>query len=238
MKKFTAMNLLNHIYAIQNLLNAGRIPEERRFSNNLVKDLFEMSRSAIYKNQLNKNYGLMEFNYQPICVPMEQTTYSDCLTCNGLQLECPIWKSTFRIPSIINYKEGLAIKVTDLEGNVISRLTLINSKYNQYSVTKQEMFGWFISSGYLYVISNNPIQKLIVQAIFEHPSAIMELQDCGVDDTQICTPLSIDNYPLDASLTDMVYELTLNKLRGSLYPKDNLNDANNNISVPASRNQN
>ena len=151
------MNLLDHVYAIQNLFNAGRIPEERRFSNELVRHLFELNRSAILKQQLNRNYGLLEFNYQLICLKMIRANYSECLDCIGLDITCKLWRSKIKLPNIINYKEGLAIKVTDLEGNVIPKITLLQNKFNEYSITKQEMFGWFISSGYLYIISNDDL---------------------------------------------------------------------------------
>lgn len=232
------MNLQQHVYAIQNLFNAGRIPEERRFSNTLVKHLFELNRSAITKNQLNKNYGLLEFNYQLICVQMELSSYSDCLECQGIDITCPIWKSKVKLPSIINYKEGLAIKVTTVEGNVISRLNLTNAKYNNYSVTQQPMFGWFISSGYLYVISDSPVQMVLVEAIFDAPSELENLDNCNGSSQDICLPMGMENYPLDGALVPMVYELTLNMMRQSSYPKDNLNDANNNQTMPQARNQN
>lgn len=47
--------------------------------------------------------------------------------------------------------------------------------------------------------------------------------------------MSMSNYPLDASLTSVVYDLTLNMLRQSSYPKDNLNDANNNQPLPTNQ---
>ena len=74
---------------------------------------------------------------------------------------------------------------------------------------------------------------LNVEAILETPSELQDINTCGNNQEDICLPMSMSNYPLDASLSVPVYELTLNMLRQSSYPKDNLNDANNNINTPA-----
>jgi hypothetical protein len=84
------MNLRDHVYAIQNLFNAGRIPEERRFSNELVRHMFELNRAFVLKNQLNKNPSAIEFSYQQLCVPMELTHYADCVDCAGIDMDCKI----------------------------------------------------------------------------------------------------------------------------------------------------
>lgn len=235
------MNLLEHVYAIQNLFNAGRIPEERRFSNKLVQHMFELNRAFVLKNQLNKNPSGIDFSYQQLCVPMELTSYADCVECAGIDVDCKIWRSKDKLPSIVNYREGLAAKVVTIDGNVIPKITLTMKKYNKYSVTyvqtKSEMFGYFFSSGHLYVISDTPIKMVLVEAIFEVPSDTADLTICSEEwPDNTCVSMSIDNYPLDASLVPAVYELTLKSLRESTYPQDTLNDTNPNVAMPRQAN--
>jgi hypothetical protein len=203
--------------------------------------MFEINRAFVLKNQMNKNPSGIDFSYQQLCVPMELTSYADCVECANIDVDCKIWKSKDKLPSIVNYREGLAAKVVTIEGTVIPKVNLTMKKYNKYSVTyvltKKELFGYFFSSGYLYIISDDPIKMVLLEAIFETPSDTQELSICSEQwPNNTCMSMSIENYPLDASLVPAVYELTLKSLRESAYPQDLLNDTNPNMAMPRQAN--
>jgi hypothetical protein len=106
-------------------------------------------------------------------------------------------------------------------------------KFNKFTVTKPTLFGYFFSSGYLYIISETPVKMVLVEAIFETPSETADLNVCSEEwPNNICMSMSVDNYPLDAALVPAVYEVTLKLLRESAYPQDTLNDTDPNMNMP------
>jgi hypothetical protein len=95
------MTFNQHIYAIQNIINKGVNSDDKRISNRLVGHTLKVQRSLLIKRKLDKERRVNPYNYQRICVPMEEVQYADCLGCDLPVLDCTIYRSTIPIPASI-----------------------------------------------------------------------------------------------------------------------------------------
>lgn len=113
-----------------------------------------------------------------------------------------------------------------LDGRVIAKSSLTYSRLSKYSITnKDPKPGWFIHDGYLYVINNSNLEKILLNSLFEDPTEVSEA-NCSASQEN-CPGFLESEFPIDPDLIPAMYDLTLKYLTTSLNmpPKDNLNNA-------------
>jgi hypothetical protein len=93
--------LLEHIYAIQNILNNGVASDDHRLPNALVGHYLKINRAVLIKRKLDKERILSNNNYYSICVPLELAPYQDCCMVDD-DVNCKLLKSTIKIPRSIS----------------------------------------------------------------------------------------------------------------------------------------
>jgi hypothetical protein len=101
-----------------------------------------------------------------------------------------------------------------------------SSKLAKYSLTdKQPKPGWFIHDGYLYVIHNTKLEKILFNSLFEDPASIAQINCPAGEET--CPDFYDTPFPIDAELVVPMYDIALKYLMTSLNmpPKDIDNDA-------------
>jgi hypothetical protein len=222
------MTILEHIYAIQNIINKGAKSDDARISNELVLHYMNVSRILLLKREADKRKAHNPANFQGICVPLCTSTWVDC--CNiPTEITCPILKSKFKIPRALTGRTNLYLKVSYLSGWEIGRTTHRAVRYREYSLTKASKPAWFILNDYLYVtgIPYNKLKAVWVDALFEDPTDIADITTC--DNTEGCYDPDTEDYPIDGHLVEPMYRLVLQYLGMAYkYPEDNANNARSN----------
>lgn len=217
------MKLLEHIYAVKNLINRGVASDDARFSNPLIAHLLKVTRSKLIEAKADKYYFISEQSFQSLCVSLELGTFHNC--CTAPDVDCFILKSTLKIPKILNTRWGDFLKVLTLDGRTISKTSMTANSLAKYSLTnKIPRIGWFIHDGYLYIINNSKIETILLNGLFADPKEISDL-NCSATNNN-CPDLYEEEFPIDSDLVDAMYKLVLEYLyRGYTLPEDGENNA-------------
>jgi hypothetical protein len=226
------MTILEHVYAIKNIINKGVSSDDNRISNELILHFINVSRVLLLKREADKRKAHNPANFQGLCVPLCESTWVDCCNIPG-GVVCPILKSTFKIPRALTGRTNLYIKVSYLSGREIGRTTHRSYRFNQYSLTKKDKPGWFILNDYLYVVGvpHNKLKVVWVDALFEDPTELAEITTCN-DGTSPCYIPEEEDYPIDGHLIEPMYQLVLKYVSNSYrFPEDNENNARSNEMV-------
>lgn len=127
------MTLLQHIYAVKNILSHGPSSDDFSFSESFIAHMLQVARAQLmYDKDL---YYISEQNYQDLCLDLELASFHEC--CDTPEFEdCKILKSTIELPKFLDSKFGNSIKVMDLLGNVLPEIKLTQNKYSQYAIIK------------------------------------------------------------------------------------------------------
>lgn len=222
--------LLEHIYAVQNILNKGVPSDDTRISNRLVEHYLKTTRSRLIKQKLDRQRHISKTNYQSICIPLAETSYHDC-TCISDEFNCKVLKSTCKIPKEIVGALGSSMSVRFVDGTVLSPGTPTRHKYATYSLSKNdsnEPF-WFMENQYLIIFNKLDLPVVMVRAIWEDPIKLEGFCGCSADGTlndDPCYDSREDEFPVDSDLVDPMYRLTLEFLTQMYnFPEDNENNS-------------
>lgn len=218
-------SLLTHVYFIQNLLNRGVPSDDVRLSNRLVAHALKQARSKLIKQKLNASLQISESNYQRICVPLELHTYHDC-DCITDNEECKILRSTLEIPEYMVGRLGSILQVKNLNGTVLSEISITSNDLSKYSLTAHSKIGYFIDDSRLYILNNIKLKSVIVKAIWEDPEEVDAFNEeaCPQLDSECIDDMS-ETFPIDAELTYPMYQLTVDLLGYAFtVPEDTRND--------------
>lgn len=194
------MTILNHVYAVKELLNKGQIKNNYPYSNLFIQHFLELNRCLVLKQRLSNKDSLADINYTKVCLEMEISNFEgDCY-----KGQCKILKSKKPIPLYL----GDSLSVLSVSGETLSQRTINQQKYSKYSITKSDQPFWFIFNNYLYIQNNLLIEKIILKGIFESLESVATI-DCN------CTsPDCVNDYifSVDPSYVTTIYDLTLKNL--------------------------
>lgn len=194
------MTILNHVYAIKELITKGKLKNNFPFSNLFIQHFLEINRCLVLKQRMGSKEHLADINYTKVCIDLEITHFEqDCY-----KGQCKILKSKKPIPLHL----ANSLSVLTVAGESLSHRTLNQQKYSKYSITKSDQPFWFIFNNYIYIQNNLLIEKIILKGIFEDLESI-SLLDCNCTDGQCA-----EDYPftVDPSYVPIIYDLTLKNL--------------------------
>lgn len=219
------MKLLEHIYAVKNLINRGVASDDSRFSNALIAHLMKVTRARLIEAKADKYYFISDQSFQSLCVSLELGTFHNCCVAPEVDEECYILKSTIVIPKVLNTRWGDFLKVTTLDGRTVSKTSMTANSLAQYSITnKKPKPGWFIHDGHLYLLNNKKIEVILLNGLFADPKEISGL-NCS-NNYGDCPGFYEEEFPIDSDLVDAMYKLVLEYLRnGYTLPEDDENNA-------------
>lgn len=218
--------IAEHIYSIQNVLNKGVKSDDSRVSDRLILHFMNIARVLLIKRKADKRKFLGPSNRQGFCMPLCEDTFINC--CNMPSITCPLLKGQYKIPKAITGRTNLYVKVYYLSGQEIGRTTISAFRDRQYSLTKKDKPGWFISNDYLYIagIPNNMLKAVWVEGLFEKPEEIGDIISCGSDGETTCYDINEEEYPIDGELVEPMYQVAMQYLSQQFkYPDDNVNNA-------------
>jgi hypothetical protein len=225
------MTLLEHTYAIRNLLSKGVASDDSQYSLRLIAHFLNVSRAMLTEQKSDRYRYLSEQSFQTLCVPLEKGSIANC--CDYPNAGCTLLKSKIKIPKFLTTRSGDFIKVTTLNGEVIPKTSILKNKLSKYSITnKADKPGWFILNDYLYIINNTDLEVVLLNSLFENPSEIDKLNCSNSTNgtstsSTTCSDIFDNEYPIEPDLVEGVYRKTLDLIRFSisLPPKDRENNA-------------
>lgn len=218
------MTLLNHVYAIRNLLAKGVASDDESYSLRLIAHFLRVTRGMLIEQKANKYHSISEQSFQSLCLDLVESNYHNC--CSGPDTKCKLLRSTTKIPRFLSTRWGDLTKVMTLDGRVLSKTSVTSNKYAPYSITNRvPKPGWFIHDDYLYVINNKSLEKILLNSLFDDPEAIAQV-NCATNGVD-CVDFMDTEFPVDSELVSPMYELTMKFLVNSinLPAKDNENNA-------------
>lgn len=217
------MKLVDHIYAIKNLVSQGPSSDDLGFSNKLIAHFLQVARALLTEQKADKYRYISEQSYQSLCVPLALGSFHNC--CDGPTDLCKVLKSTIVIPKFLNTRWGAFIKVMDVSGEVIPAISLTQSNLQKYGRTKKFKAGWFLHDNHLYIINNTELVLVLLNGLFDKPSEI-SLLNCNTGNGGACASELDSEFPIDPDLIDPMYKMVLNYLLQSRQlPADKENDA-------------
>lgn len=218
------MKLIEHVYAIKNVLNNGPASISTSFTDRLISHYLQVARAVLLERKIDKYYYISEQSYQSLCVDLELSSFHNC--CDTPDLDCKVLKSVDPIPKFLNSRWGNYLKTMDLTGTVIPEFNLTQSRHSKYSIIKPTT-GWFLHDNHLYVINNTALAKVLLNALFDNPEEIYEYNCASTGDNN-CPEYLDQVFPIDSDLIDAMYKMTIDMLlRMYSVPNDLENNAKN-----------
>lgn len=206
------------------------ISDDSTFTEDHAMFLLSKYRTNILKQAYqNGQTAIPESNYQTLCVDVEPYSSTDADICGkGVYL-----RSTEKIPFTLPFG-GVTVYTNDFFGRRISYVSRERMKYvGNNKWTKNAIFATIGPDSYLYLKSANDkflrIRKVTLTGIFEDADKANELacEKAG----EVCDPLD-RQYPLEEGLINNAIQATVRDLLGAMYrPKDNLNNANDDMAT-------
>lgn len=189
-----------------------------KYRTNILKQAYQNSQTAI-----------ADSNYQTLCLDMCPYKATEADVCGqGVYL-----RSTERIPFTLPFG-NVSVYTNDFFGKRISYVSRERMKYvGNNKWTKNAIFATIGPDNYLYLKSANDkflrIRKVTLTGIFEDADKANEL--ACVSSGEVCDPLD-RQYPLEEGLITTAIQATVRDLLGAMYrPKDNLNNANDDMAT-------
>lgn len=218
------MRLLDHLYAVKNIISAGPSSDDFSYSNALIAHFLEVTRALLTEQKADKYRFISEQSFQSVCLPLEFANSHNC--CEGPSDPCKILRSTIKIPKFLNTRWGSFTKVTDLRGTVIPELTRTQNRLSKYSRQQNTNAGWYIQDGYIYILNNSDLEMVLVHGLFDKPSEIEQLNCKSNTTSSTCPDPFSTEFPVDPDLIVPMYNLTLEYLlKSRSLPRDEENDS-------------
>jgi len=218
------MKLIEHVYAIKNLVSSGIPSDDHSYSERFIAHLLSVSRAMLIERKADKYSFISDQSFQTLCVAMELGSFHNC--CEGPQDDCKILKSVVPLPKMLTTRWGNFIKVMYLDGEVIPETSISKNRFTEFSLTDTKLKdGWFINDNHLYILNNKELVLVLMNGLFSDPNQIAEL-NCSTTNSDICPDYLSEEFPIDADLIDPMYKMTLEILLTSYkLPKDEINNA-------------
>lgn len=217
------MTLREHIYAVKNILAGGPPPDDFRYSNALIAHYLEVTRGLLIERKADKYIPLSPQSFQSWCVDLIKGSYHNC--CETPASTCQLLRSTVKIPKFLTTRFGDLSKVTDLNGNPLSKTTPTMQRLSEFSITNRDPKpGYFIHDNYLYIVANTSLVKVLMDNVYLKPSEV-EGYNCPASATTCPNPFDVE-FPIDADLIAPMYEMAM-KFLAATSPLDYENDARN-----------
>lgn len=206
------MTLLHHVYAVKEILAHGMPASSFSFSNRLIAHFLQVSRARLVEQKVDKYHYVSEQTYQSLCMELELSNFHNCCTVPDLNT-CKVLKSKTTVPKFLNSRWGNHLKVMDLEGMVISELSMTQNRHAKYALIPPGI-GYFIHSNYLYIINNKVITNVLLNALYDDPEQIKSI-NCPIADDEDCPSFMSEDFPMDADLVDPMYRMTIDLITKS-----------------------
>lgn len=202
---------MHHIAAVRAIIANGPASDDNSYSDRLIAHFLQVTRAFLLEQKADRYRYISDQSFQTVCLDLVEGSFHNC--CDIPELECTVLKSTVKIPKLLNSRWGAFIKVMDLSGDVISEFNMTSSKYSKYGIVSTKI-GWFLHDGYLYIINNRKLEKVLLNALFASTEDIAAI-NCPTTSSTNCTSYGEQDFPIDSDLIDPMYKATIQYLMQS-----------------------
>lgn len=227
------MNTYRHIvYYILDMIK--QLSDDSDVTEEHIIYLASRYRAFILKKEYeSKKNEIPESDQQVLCLSLEEVNAIDGSPCSGGSY----LRTTEKIPDTLIGTP--TVSLTDyFQGDIayISKERMRYVGYNKY--LKNIIYCAMAPDDYLYLNSSNPqfkyLENIKVSGVFENPEEAAKLSCENEEEEQSCDVLD-KKFPLEDALIPQLLEMVLKDILGVSYrPKDDINNANDDLSDLAS----
>lgn len=165
---------------IRNAATSGSTPIDFRIEDSQIEYWIHQTRADLAAKDIQKRKDISTVLIQSVkCLELETVDKSECC---DIDTNCSVLRTSLTIPRTIESNgTDTIIRVTDINGNLISRTSENAAKYDSYSKYTSAKAKWFLKDDYIYVINNEFLSKITVQGIFENPTELAAYVGCDGD---------------------------------------------------------
>lgn len=185
-------------------------------------------RSQLITQALNKKEDITDAWLQVIkCLELEIIDSAEC--CEETT-NCKILRSKKQLPVTIECKkDNMIVKVTTLNGDIISRSTSFEATYNKYNKYTGNKPNWYLRNNYLYITNDLDLEKVNIWGLFEDPTELSNFINCDKD-----TCYSDDGYypvtlKMASDITNIIFQTKIQPFLS--IPKDKDNDSDDEVKL-------
>lgn len=218
---------LNQIVSdIRNIATSGSNSVSFRIEDKQIEFWVHEIRSKLIAQELQKRRDITDTWLQQInCLHLIEVDKSECCE---VETNCKILRTVRQLPQTIDYiGDNLIIRVESLNGDIISKTTAFESKYNDYNKYTSNKPKWFLKNNYIYIINTDYIDKINTIGLFENPTELQSFTSCNGN---TCYNKS-SQYPVSAKMASDITDIIV-KTKVFPYlqmPEDNSNNAKNEL---------
>lgn len=186
--------------------------DDSDYSDEYFYELIKTYRALLLRQRAEKHRGLSQFNNQKFCVELKCASNGGCIDCDK-DINCNVLRSIKKLPSTIHGRNNDLLKVRTVAGMQLSKV----SDYSEYkslafTKTRRDKLVYTISNGYLEVYGSELLKYLWVDAPLEDPTALVDWNTCGSDNTESCYDILSDEFPMEESLIPTLKEMIYKEL--------------------------
>ena len=215
------------IQRVQSLYSKGVQSDDTRLSSRHIYHIGKTLRTKLFRQQINAKQKVSQWNYQSLnCIKMVEVQEAQCPCVKPVG--CKIYRSKYKIPSLITSKNKHAIQsLTSIENSLeFNETTLLAKKYSKgrkYTSSKPE---FFIDEDYIYLTTKKAPKIVSLIALFEDPIEAQDfIQLCEGENPDCRSYLDYD-FPISGQDLDVLVQLTFKELNIFLQIKeDTKNDS-------------
>jgi len=183
----------------------------------LIKDEYKSLR-ALYLKRTISNHGINSILSQSYDIELIPIDFTDSCFISG---DCTIMRTKNKVAQPLRYETDIPFMyVGTLDGISFLYSTFATAKNYKYLPYIGKTMTYFYENNYIYIMNNNKIKYIRVQAVFSNPDQVISLcnSDCYSDDMEFPLPLDIIS-----SITNDIYNLFINKQKEEVQLNENSN---------------
>jgi len=217
----TTLNKL--IFDIRNIAYGGEVTDDLKIAERQIAYWISQVRALLIRQELSARMKPADAWIQHLhCVDLELVDASECC---DVDLDCPILKSTKKIPTTIKRRgRNTILSVESLDGEYpYSETTSSRKKYIKYNKFTSKGKRWYLKDDYLYVTGDKTTLAIALSGIFEDPEEVRKFKTCTGEP---CFTWDSD-YPIDLGMATKVTDVILTTKLGIArqMPGDKTNNA-------------
>lgn len=207
------------IYTIKNLKGGGKQSDDTALSDENYVDIINYYRAKLIRQEIDRFQKLDPNTIQPLYgLEVERVEFDRGQPLSGKT----VFRTKDKIPRAIETTKNNL--VTFVGNNLLGKAFQRSTPYKVHFDVARSITGlepkWFEFDERIYVVTEDPLEKVVIQLVAENPFKVMELNN-KID---IFDPYNFE-YPMSDTMRDSLYKLILDvELKISAVPTDNLND--------------
>lgn len=211
---------------IRNIATSGSNPIDFRIEDSQILYWIGQTRAMLVAQAIQKRQDINDSWLQQItCLKLIEVDKSEC--CEVVS-NCKLLRTELQLPDTVDTADdNFIVRVESNSGDIISKTTIFESKYNKYGKYGVLKPKWYLKNNYLYIINDDNISHINVTAVYDSPEELLEYFNCA---GEACFTLDHE-YPVTMKMANEITNIVLKTKVFAYYqmPRDTSNDDTNNF---------